>query len=96
MDESRWLEQICGELAQAVRRMGVDIPKIENTRDLIDELCSILIEGHILSRKDSQNKLNMLKHYHEEEKKNNSKYIVGLKAKEQALGRKLIDMQMEK
>ena len=43
MDESRWLEQICGELAQAVRRMGLEVPKIENTRDLIDELCSILI-----------------------------------------------------
>jgi hypothetical protein len=38
----------------------------------------------------------LLKQYHEEEKKNNSKYIMALKAKEQALGRKLIDLQMEK
>jgi hypothetical protein len=38
----------------------------------------------------------MLKHYHEEEKKNNSKYIMSLKMKEQTLGRKLIDIQMEK
>ena len=36
----------------------------------------------------------MLKHYHEEEKKTNNKYIMSLKAKEQALGRKLIDIQM--
>lgn len=49
-----------------------------------------------MRRKDSQSKLNMLKHYHEEEKRNNSKYIMGLKAKEQALGRRLIDIQMEK
>jgi hypothetical protein len=63
---------------------------------MIDELCSLLVEGHIIAKKDGQNKLNMLKHFHEEEKKNNAKYILGLKVKEQTLGRKLIDMQMEK
>jgi len=74
--------------------MGVTVPKVEGKRELIDELCSILIEGHIITRKDGQNKVNMLKHYHEEEKKTNNKYIMSLKAKEQALGRKLIDIQM--
>ena len=74
--------------------MGVSIPKVEGRRQFIDELCSILIEGHIITRKDGQNKTNMLKHYHEEEKKTNSKYIMTLKSKEQALGRKLIDIQM--
>ena len=52
------------ELTQAVRRMGLDIPKCENNRELIDELCGILIECHITSRKDGQAKLNMLKQYH--------------------------------
>jgi hypothetical protein len=44
--------------------MGIEIPKAENPRELIDELCEILIESHIVNRKDSQNKLAMLKHYH--------------------------------
>ena len=96
MDEAKWLEEIVKELSQAVRRMGIEIPKCENNRELIDELCGILIECHISSRKDGQAKLSLLKQYHEEEKKNNSKYIMALKAKEQALGRKLIDLQMEK
>jgi hypothetical protein len=56
----------------------------------------MLIECHIASRKDGQAKLAMLKQYHEEEKKNNSKYIMALKTKEQALGRRLIDLQMDK
>ena len=76
--------------------MGLQLPKAGTTRELIDELCEILIESHIVNRKDGQNKLNMLKHYHEQEKKNNSKYIVSLKMKEQTLGRKLIDIQMER
>ena len=40
------------------------MPRVGSTRELIDELCSILIESHIVTRKDGQQKLNMLKHYH--------------------------------
>lgn len=44
--------------------MGIDVPKAESPRELIDELCEILIESHIVSKKDTQNKVTMLKHYH--------------------------------
>lgn len=40
-------------------------------------------------------RLLMLKQYQEEEKKNNQKLLAAMKLKEQALGRKLIDIQME-
>lgn len=66
MDDTRWLEEITKELAHAVRRMGIEVPKCENSRELIDELCGILIECHISSRKDGQAKLNLLRQYHEE------------------------------
>ena len=38
MDEAKWLEEIVKELSQAVRRMGIEIPKCENNRELIDDL----------------------------------------------------------
>lgn len=66
MDEAKWLHQIANELTQAVRRMGMEIPRCENERELIDELCGMLIECHITTRKDGQAKLALLKQYHEE------------------------------
>ena len=78
------------------RRLGIPIPKCESARLGIDDLCEILIEHHLMYKQDYADKLSKLKEYSEEEKSNNQRMLNNLKAKEQALSKKLNTLQMQK
>lgn len=96
MDQDKWLEKMFKELAVLFRRLGINVTKGESLRKDIDQLCQVVIQHHLLAREANADKLRKLAEYSQEEKDNNQRLLMGLKAKEQALSKKLNTIQTSK